>query len=154
MSSVQSHKHYIYTRCCPGQVGRWNLIVACGMLKLVYFAFVKTMLEFFANDTFCSIMSTFAKTKEENNRDDSFETRHFDEGRPCGERPCTLLVQRSRMLMQKRPLFKQSKRNLNNTDSFRLYWVRCSLLKKDSVIKHTIEQYTVTEVNVNSYDIR
>ena len=68
------------------------MIVACGMLKLVYFAFVKTMLEFFANDTFCSIMSTFAKTNEENNRDDSFETRHFHKGRPCGERPCTLLV--------------------------------------------------------------
>ena len=46
MRSVQSYKHYIYARCCPGQVGRWNLIVACGMLKPVYFAFVKTMLEF------------------------------------------------------------------------------------------------------------
>ena len=46
MRSVQSYKHYIYSRCCPGQVGRWNLIVACGMLKPVYFAFVKTMLEF------------------------------------------------------------------------------------------------------------
>ena len=45
MRSVQSYKHYIYSRCCPGQVGRWNLIVACGMLKPVYFAFVKTMLE-------------------------------------------------------------------------------------------------------------
>ena len=31
--------------------------------------------------------------------------------------------------------------------------MRCSLLKKYSVIKHTIEQYTVNEVNVNSYDI-
>ena len=29
------------------QVRRWNLIVACGMLKPAYFAFVKTMLEFF-----------------------------------------------------------------------------------------------------------
>ena len=29
----------------------------------------------------------------------------FDEGKPCGEPPCTSLVQRSRMLMQKRPLF-------------------------------------------------
>ena len=46
MRSVQSYKHYIYARCCPGQVGRWNLIAACGMLKPVYFAFVKTMLEF------------------------------------------------------------------------------------------------------------
>ena len=46
MRSVQSYKHYIYSGCCPGQVGRWNLIVACGMLKPVYFAFVKTMLEF------------------------------------------------------------------------------------------------------------
>ena len=154
MRSVQSYKHYIYVRCCPGQVGRWNLIEAFGMLKPVYFAFVKTMLEFFAKYTFCLITSPFAETNEENNRADSFETRHFDEGRPCGERPCTLLVQRSRMLMQKRPLFKQSKKNLNKTDSLRLYWVRCSLLKKYSVIKHTIEQYTVNEVNVNSYDIR
>ena len=31
------YRHYIYARCCPGQVGRWNLIVA----------FVKTLLEFF-----------------------------------------------------------------------------------------------------------
>ena len=31
--------------------------------------------------------------------------------------------------------------------------MQCSLLKKYSVIKHTIEQYTVNEVNVNSYDI-
>ena len=97
------------------------MIVACGLLKPVCFAFVKTMLEFFANYTFCSITSTFAKTNEENNRDDSFETHHFDEGRPCGERPCTLLVQRSRMLMLKRPQFKQSKKNLNKTDSLRLY---------------------------------
>ena len=48
-------------------------------------------------------MRTFAKTNEQNNRDDSFETRHFDEGRPCGEPPCTSLVQRSCMLMQKDP---------------------------------------------------
>ena len=74
------------------------------MKKPVYFAFFKTMLQFFANYTFCYITSTFAKTKEKNNRDDGFETRHFDEGRPCGEPPCTSLVQRSRMLMQKRPL--------------------------------------------------
>ena len=32
--------------------------------------------------------------------------------------------------------------------------MQCSLLKRYSVIKHTIEQYTVSEVNVNSYDIR
>ena len=43
----------LYARCCPGHVGRWNLIVARGMLKPVYFPFVKTMLEFFANYTFC-----------------------------------------------------------------------------------------------------
>ena len=61
---------------------------------------------FFTNYTFCEITSTFAKTNEQNNRDDdSFETRHFDEGRPCGEPPCKSSVQRSRMLMQKRPLF-------------------------------------------------
>ena len=74
------------------------------MLKPVYFAFVKTMLE-----SFCKLHillnheRTFAKTNEQNNRDDSFETRHFDEGRPCDEPPCTSLVQRSRMLMRKRP---------------------------------------------------
>ena len=73
------------------------------MLKPV---FVKTMLQFFffANYTFCQIPSTFAKTNEQTNRDDSFETCHFDEGRPCYEPPCTSLVQRSRMLMQNRPL--------------------------------------------------
>ena len=73
------------------------------MLKPV---FVKTMLQFFffANYTFCQITSTFAKTNEQTNRDDSFETCHFDEGRPCYEPPCTSLVQRSRMLMQNRPL--------------------------------------------------
>ena len=37
----------LYARCRPGQVGRWNLIVTRGTLKPVYFAFVKTMLEFF-----------------------------------------------------------------------------------------------------------
>ena len=46
MRSAQSYKHYIYACCCPGQVGRWNLIVAPDMLKPVYFAFVETMLEF------------------------------------------------------------------------------------------------------------
>ena len=74
------------------------------MLKPV---FVKTMLQFFfffSNYTFCQITSTFAKTNEQTNRDDSFETCHFDEGRPCYEPPCTSLVQRSRMLMQSRPL--------------------------------------------------
>ena len=50
-------------------------------------------------------MSTFAKTDEQNNRNDIFETCHFDEGKPLGEPPYTSLVQRSRMLMQKRPLF-------------------------------------------------
>ena len=76
------------------------------ILKPVYFAFVQTMLECFCklhillnHEHICQY-----KTNEQNNRDDSFETRHFDEGRPCGEPPCTSLVQRSRMLMQKRPL--------------------------------------------------
>ena len=91
------------------------------MLKLVYFTFVNTMLEFLANYTFCYITSTFTKTNKQNNRDDSFETHHFDEGRPCGGPSCTSLVQRSHMLMQKRPLFKQSKKNLNTTDLIRLY---------------------------------
>ena len=77
---------------------------------------------FFANYTFCYITSTFAKTNEQNNRYDSFETRHFDEGKPCGEPPCTSLVQRSRMLMQKRPLFSVSAPGLltklvNNAES-------------------------------------
>ena len=79
------------------------------MLKPVYFAFVKTMLEFFANYTFCYITSTFAKTNKQNNCDDSFETRYFDEGRPSGEPPCKSLVQRSRMLMQKRPLLTRTR---------------------------------------------
>ena len=38
------------------------------MLKPVYFAFVKTMLQFFANYTFFEITSTFAKTDGKNNR--------------------------------------------------------------------------------------
>ena len=45
---------------------------------------------------------------EQNNLDDRFETRRFDEGRPCGKPPCKSLVQRSRMLMQKRPLFNKT----------------------------------------------
>ena len=91
------------------------------MLKPVYFTFVNTMLEFFANYTFCYITSTFTKTNKQNNRDDSFETHHFDKGRPCGGPPCTSLVQQSHMLMQKSPLFQQSKKNLNTTDLIRLY---------------------------------
>ena len=51
MRSAQSFKHYIYASCCPGQMGWWNLIVARGMLKPVYFAFVETMLNFF----FCKL---------------------------------------------------------------------------------------------------
>ena len=51
MRSAQSYKHYT-ERCCPGQVGRWNLIVARGMLKPVYFAVAETMLEFFC---FCKL---------------------------------------------------------------------------------------------------
>ena len=47
MRSAQFYKYYIYARFCPGQVGRWNLRVARGMLKPAYFTFVKTMLEFF-----------------------------------------------------------------------------------------------------------
>ena len=38
-------------------------------------------------------------TNEQNNLDDSFETRHFDEGRPRSEPPCKSLVQRSRILI-------------------------------------------------------
>ena len=52
-----------------------------------------------------------AKTNEQNNRQDNLKTHHFDEGRTCGERstlsgepPCQSFVQRSHMLMQKRPL--------------------------------------------------
>ena len=58
------------------------------------------------------------------------------------------------MLMQKRPLFKQLKKNLNKTDLLRLHWVRCSLLKKYSVIEDTIEQYTVNEVSSSSKFIK
>lgn len=36
-------------------------------------------------------------TNEQNNLDDCYETRHFDEGRPRSEPPCKSLVQRSRM---------------------------------------------------------
>ena len=52
------------------------------------------------------------ETNEQNNRYDSFETHHFDEGKPCGEPSCTSLVQRSLMLMQKRPLLGQG--GINN----------------------------------------
>ena len=52
MRSVQFYKHYVYASCCPGQVGRWNLIIACGMLKPAYFAFVKTMSEFLQTTLF------------------------------------------------------------------------------------------------------
>ena len=64
-------------------------ILARGMLKPVYFAFVKTMLE-----PFCEL-HIFVKSRN--------ETRHFDEGGPCGEPPCTSLDQRPRMLMLKDP---------------------------------------------------
>ena len=47
MRSAQFYKYDIYARFCPGQLGRGNLIVVLGMLKPAYFAFVKTMLEFF-----------------------------------------------------------------------------------------------------------
>ena len=74
--------------------------VKAGLLR-----FWDTVRVFFANHTFCLITSTFAETNKQKNHDDSFETRHFDEGRPCDEPSCTSLVQRSRMLMQKRTLF-------------------------------------------------
>ena len=75
------------------------------MLKPVYFAFVKTMLEYFLQTThFVKSRAHSPRPTSKNNRYDSFETRHFDEGKPCGEPPCASLVQRSRMLMQKRPL--------------------------------------------------
>ena len=70
------------------------------MLKPVYFAFVKTMLEYFLQTThFVKSRAHSPRPTSKNNRYDS-----FDEGKPCGEPPCTSLVQRSRMLMQKRPL--------------------------------------------------
>ena len=40
-------------------------MAAHAMLKPVYFTFVNTMLEFFANYTFCYITSTFAKTNKQ-----------------------------------------------------------------------------------------
>ena len=147
MRSVQSYKYYIYARCCPGQVGRWNLIVACGMLKPVYFAFVKTMLEF-------------------------LQTTHFVKSRAHLPRPTrkiiAMIALRHAILMRADPVVKvhahclfsgrarSCKKDpcLNSQKRTRLYRVWCSLLKKYSVIKHTIEQYTVNEVNVNSYDIR
>ena len=94
---------YIYARCCSGHVGRWNLIVARGMLKPVFFAFVETMLECFCKLHILLNHEHIRQVQEQNNGVDSFSTRHFDEGRPCGEPPCKLLVQRSRMLMQKDP---------------------------------------------------
>ena len=87
------------------------------MLKPVYFAFVKTRV-FFWQTT-----STFAKTNEQNNRYDSFETRHFDEGKPRGEPPYTSLVQRSRMLMQKRPLLWISSLNARKTQVPFYEWI-------------------------------
>ena len=64
------------------------------------------MLEYFLQTThFVKSRAHSPRPTSKNNRYDSFETRHFDEGKPCGEPPCTSLVQRSRMLMQKRPLF-------------------------------------------------
>ena len=41
------------------------------------------------------------QNQREKNRDDGFETCHFDEGRPYGELPYTSLVQRSRMSCRK-----------------------------------------------------
>ena len=73
------------------------------MLKPVYFAF-EAMLECFFKPHIL-LNHEHIRQDQQNNRDhDSFETRYFDEGRPCGEPPCTSLVQRSRMLMQKTPL--------------------------------------------------
>ena len=142
MRSLQTYKHYIYASCCPGQVGRWNLIVACGMLKPVYFAFVKTMLEFLQTTHFVKsrahlpgptrkIIAMIALRHAILMRADPVVKVHVHclfsgRGRSC----------------KKRPLFKQSKKNLNKADSLRLYWVWCSLLKKYSVIKHTRENNT------------
>ena len=33
MRTAQSYKHYIYACCCPGQVGRWNLISSSWYVK-------------------------------------------------------------------------------------------------------------------------
>ena len=79
------------------------MIVARGMLKPGFFAFVETMLECFCKLHILLSHEHIRQVQEQNNRGDSFSTRHFDEGRPCGEPPCKLLVQRSRMLMQKDP---------------------------------------------------
>ena len=46
-------------RCCPGQVGRRNLIVTRGMLKPVYFAFVETISDFCL--FVCSFVCFFCK---------------------------------------------------------------------------------------------
>ena len=54
-----------------------------------------------------------------NNRYDSFETRHFDEGKPCGEPPCTSLVQRSRLLIQKRPHPRRPRRSQSGREKRR-----------------------------------
>ena len=147
MRSAQYHKHYIYARCCPGQVGRWNLTVARGMLKPVYFAFVETMSFFFfcklhilypgsrgpfskylrwinraygwpgfrANISidkkkiFSGTQDThFVKSRAHSPRSTSkiISMIAFRRTRPCGERPCKSLVQRSRILTQKRPLLR------------------------------------------------
>ena len=88
------------------------------------------MLEFFffANYTFCYITSTFAKTNEQINRYDSFETRHFDEGKPvvslhahrlfsgracsCKKDPCLMSQPCLRTLMQTRLSANQSARTI------------------------------------------
>ena len=160
MRSAQSHKHYIYARCCPGQVGRWNLIVARGLLKPLYFAFVETMSFFFSQTThfvpwlqrsllkipkmnkpclrlilkalsprhfdprwpgfranisidkkkiFSGTQGThFVKSRAHSPRSTSkiISMIAFRRTRPCGERPCKSLVQRSRILTQKRPLLR------------------------------------------------
>ena len=92
--------HYGSSREVKFDSSSWSV------LKPVYFAFVKTMLEFFLQTTH------FVKSRAHSPRPTSkiiailsFEARHFDEGRPCVEPACTPLVQRSRMFMQKRPLF-------------------------------------------------
>ena len=76
------------------------------MLKPVYFAFVNTMLELFLQTTY------FVKLRTHSPRPTgkivamiALRRAILIKADPAGEPPCTSLVQRSRMLMQKRPLF-------------------------------------------------
>ena len=62
---------YIYARRCSGQVGRWNLIVARGMLKPV-FPLVETMWESFCKLHIFLNHKHIRQDQEQNNRVDSF----------------------------------------------------------------------------------